>query len=174
MPDTLARTFRFQVKLFKAAEAEAGTSAATPPNAPGDNVKLGDGAFQECSGLEVEMDVQDYDEGGRNDGVIRQVGRAKYKTIVLKRGMFVPEGGKTVDSSLWKWLQDIVSGARPVARYNGVVEVMDPSGGSVLATWQFDRGLPAKITGPSLNGQTGEVAIEEIHIAHEGLRLVVT
>jgi hypothetical protein len=25
----------------------------------------GDGAFQECSGLEVEMDVQDYQEGGR-------------------------------------------------------------------------------------------------------------
>jgi len=34
------------------------------------------------------MDVQDYLEGGRNDGIIRRAGRAKYTNIVLKRGMF--------------------------------------------------------------------------------------
>jgi hypothetical protein len=28
-----------------------------------------------------------------------------------------------------------------------------------------------KIRGPELNAKTGEVAIEELHIAHEGLRL---
>ena len=48
---------------------------------------LADGAFQDCSGLEVEMDVQEYQEGGRNDGAIRQVGRVKLQNIVLKRGM---------------------------------------------------------------------------------------
>jgi len=42
----------------------------------------------------------------------------------------------------------------------------------VVARWQFDRGLPAKIRGPELNGKTGEIAIEELHIAHEGLRLL--
>jgi hypothetical protein len=36
----------------------------------------------------------------------------------------------------------------------------------------FERGLPARIAGPQLNAKTGEVAIEELHIAHEGLRLV--
>ena len=35
----------------------------------------------------------------------------------------------------------------------------------------FDRGLPAKISGPQLNAKSGEIAIEELHIAHEGLRL---
>jgi len=29
-----------------------------------------------------------------------------------------------------------------------------------------------KVSGPQLNAKTGEVAIEELHIAHEGLRLV--
>ena len=43
----------------------------------------------------------------------------------------------------------------------------------VAATWVFERGLPARIKGPDLNAKTGEVAIEELHIAHEGLRLVV-
>ena len=36
----------------------------------------------------------------------------------------------------------------------------------------FDRGLPSKVTGPALNAKTGEIAIEELHIVHEGLRLV--
>ena len=40
-----------------------------------------------------------------------------------------------------------------------------------MARWVFDRGLPSKVTGPSLNAKTGEIAIEELHIVHEGLRL---
>jgi len=43
---------------------------------------------------------------------------------------------------------------------------------TVRATWMFDRGLPAKIRGPELNAKTGEIAIEELTIAHEGLRLL--
>ena len=131
---------------------------------------LCDGAFQECSGLEVEMDVQEYLEGGRNDGVIRRVGRAKYSTIILKRGMFFSEKG-SVERSLWIWIQNVVAGVRPVARYNGTIKVLAADRRTV-ATWSFDRGLPAKIRGPELNAKTGEIAIEELHIAHEGLRLV--
>lgn len=115
------------------------------------------------------MDVQELLEGGRNDGVIRRVGRAKYSPIVLKRGMFYGEQS-SANRDLWNWLQDVVSGERPVARYDGSIEVMS-EGDKVAATWVFDRGLPAKIRGPELNARTGEVAIEELHIAHEGLRL---
>lgn len=136
----------------------------------GGGAALADGSFQECSGLEVEMDVQEYLEGGRNDGVIRRVGRAKYQNLVLKRGMFHPESG-TVNRDLWEWLQSIVSGERPVPRYDGVVEVLGV-GDEVVATWVFDRGLPVRLRGPELNARNGEIAIEELHIAHEGLRLV--
>jgi phage tail-like protein len=136
----------------------------------GGGAALADGSFQECSGLEVEMDVQEYLEGGRNDGVIRRVGRAKYQSLVLKRGMFYPDSG-TVNRDLWQWLQSIVSGERPVPRYDGVVEVLGV-GEEVVATWTFDRGLPVRLRGPELNAKTGEIAIEELHIAHEGLRLV--
>ena len=37
--------------------------------------------------------------------------------------------------------------------------------------WSFERGLPLKVVGPSLNARTGDIAVEELHIAHEGLRL---
>jgi phage tail-like protein len=133
---------------------------------------LGDGGFQECTGLEIDLDVQEYYEGGRNDGVVRRVGRAKYQNIVLKRGMFYGNSGG-VNQVLWNWLQGVATGTRPVSRYDGTVQVMSV-GDTVAATWTFDRGLPAKIRGPELNAKTGEVAIEELTITHEGLRLVTS
>jgi phage tail-like protein len=167
--DRFLRSFRFQVKLLQSQPIEAGSNV-DPPNLAPSGIALGDGAFQECGGLEVDMDVQEYLEGGRNDGVIRRTGRAKDQNIVLKRGMFFSSEDSGVNRELWNWLQDMVSGVR-VARYDGIVEVMS-TGDTVVARWVFDRGLPVKVTGPQLNARTGEVAIEELHVAHEGLRLV--
>jgi phage tail-like protein len=167
MADQLLRAFRFKVTLKRAAVA---SGSQAPPDRPV-GFELADGAFQECSGLEIEMDVQEYQEGGRNDATVRRVGRAKYSPILLKRGMFYSGNTGPANKSLWKWFQDVVSGVRPVERYDGTIEVMS-SGEDVSATWTFDRGLPMKIRGPELNAKTGEVAIEELHIAHEGLRLV--
>ena len=153
--DQLLTTFRFEVSFDRAA---------------GDGPQgLGDGGFQEVTGLEVEMDVAEYNEGGRNDGVIRRVGRAKYQTLVCKRGMFLPSDGDA-EPELWQWFQDVVGGVRPVRRYNGSVRVQDQAG-ETKATWRFVRALPAKIVGPQLNGKSGEVAVEELHLAHEGLLL---
>jgi phage tail-like protein len=152
----LLRAFRFQVTLLP-------TGGGTQRIAVG-------GAFQECSGLEVEMDVQEHLEGGRNDGVVRRIGRAKYTSLVLKRGMFHRPAGPA-NGELWQWMQDIVGGVRPARRYDGLVEVMSV-GQTVVARWAFSRGLPSKLTGPQLDAKTGGVAIEELHIAHEGLRLV--
>lgn len=167
MADQLLRSFRFKVTLSKSPAVQSGSQVLTDKPV---GTALGDGAFQECSGLEVEMDVQEYPEGGRNDGVIKRVGRAKYSAIVLKRGMFYGQSG-IANRDLWNWIQGVVAGERPVARYDGTIRVYS-SGENSAATWVFDRGLPLKIRGPELNAKTGEVAIEELHIAHEGLRLV--
>lgn len=132
--------------------------------------QLGDGGFQECTGLQIDMDVEELTEGGRNDGTVRLLGRGKYTNIVLKRGMLYPVGGTAV-SELWGWLQGLLSGQRPAVRYDGVIEVLDQASQKVVATWVFDRGVPARIVGPTLNARSGEIAIEELTIAHEGLRL---
>jgi len=153
----LAGTFNFRITLNR-------SDGSSPP--------LGDGGFQECTGLDIEMDVQELVEGGRNDGTVRLAGRGKYGNIVLKRGMLFPDDGE-VYSELWGWLQSILAGVRPVARYDGIIEVLSADGEDTVATWTFDRGLPSKIAGPQLNAKTGEVAIEELTIAHEGLRLSI-
>jgi phage tail-like protein len=144
--------------------------------APGADAQvLGDGGFCECGGLELEAEIRDYPEGGRNDGVVRGAGRAKLVPIVLKRGMLVGAGDR--GTALWDWLQGMVEGRLPIARYDGSVEVLGPAEGppdsdrTVVARWTFDSGLPSKVSGPVLNAKTGEVGIEELHILHEGLRL---
>jgi phage tail-like protein len=196
----LVQAFRFRVRLTRTAlpgrtgrpppDLQADPDAATPPaggrrapvestavtSPPGDPRtpppdQLGDGGFAECTGLDLEAEVRDLTEGGRNDGVIRRVGRVKPSTITLKRGMFVPAENGRADGALWEWLGGMVSGALPVPRYDGHVEVLDPTGQRVVAHWSFARGLPLKVTGPALNAKTGEVAVEELQIAHEGLRL---
>jgi phage tail-like protein len=153
--DVLLTTFRFEVSFDRVA---------------GDGPqRLGDGGFQEVSGLEVEMEVVDLEEGGRNDAVTRRIGRAKFQPLVCKRGMLGPAGGDA-DQALWQWFQDIVSGVRPVRRYDGSVRVQDQSG-STMAVWRFARAVPTKLVGPTLNAKTGDIAIEELHLAHEGLHL---
>lgn len=173
--DRFLRAFRFRVLLRRSPDEAAGLqptgeTAVAAQSAGG--TALGDGAFQEVSGLEVELEIKDHLEGGRNDGVIRQVGRAKYVPLVLKRGMFHAGSGGQLNRDLWAWLQSIAAGTRPLPRYDGLVEVCGRNLDEVVATWQFERGVPMRVRGPELNARTGEIAIEELHIAHEGLRLV--
>ena len=152
--DSLLRAFRFHVELTDARGAV-----------------FGDGAFQECSGLEIEQDVQEHLEGGLNDEVIKRVGRAKFQPLVLKRGMLFSQQGQ-IDGRLWRWIQDVVAGVRPVMRLGGTVQVMSVRD-EVVARWEFWKGLPGRLRGPELNAKTGEIAIEELHIAHQGLRLLL-
>lgn len=159
----IAPAFNFRVSLRRS----TGSGGADTPET------LTDGGFQECSGLEIAMDVTEQPEGGRNDGVVRLVGPGKYQPLVLKRGMFHTEDGPVL-AELWEWMQDILSFRRPSRRYDGVVEVLARAGGDdarVLATWTFTRGLPMKVVGPQLDAAKGALALEELHIAHEGLRL---
>ena len=172
--DLFLRAFRFKVTLRRSPDEAAGgqptgETEVADPSAGG--AERTDGAFQEVQGLEVELQITDLLEGGRNDGVVRQVGRAKYVPLVLKRGMFHSPQGQ-LDKQVWTWLQSIAAGLRPIPRYDGLIEVFGRHTDEVVATWQFERGVPARVRGPELNAKTGEIAIEELHIAHEGLRLV--
>lgn len=157
----LLQSFKFQITMTR--------SPSSGPAGIGSPARLGDGGFAECSGLDLEADIKEYLEGGRNNGVTRRVGRVKLQPLILKRGMFASSAAGYADTQLWQWLTAMVAGQLPIPRYDGIVQVGDPA--RPLARWIFTRGLPLKVAGPSLNARTGEIAIEELHIAHEGLSL---
>jgi len=120
------------------------------------------GGFSECSGLEMDMDIEEYKEGGNNGTVLRFPTRMKWTNIRLKRGM-------TMSNDLWLWHYGFAQGQ--VQRRDGIIVLQDEQQQPVQ-TWSFTRGLPVKWTGPSFNATQNAVAIEEIEIAHEGLTMV--
>jgi len=88
--------------------------------------------------------------------------------------MFYPsKGGVGEPANLWKWLQSVLSGvAAGGALRRPPFEVWSVGKNGGWRTWAFEpRAAGQGARGPELNGKTGEIAIEELHIAHEGLRL---
>jgi phage tail-like protein len=118
------------------------------------------GGFSEVSGLQVEIEVQDYREGGRNHYVHKLAGPAKYSSnLVLKRGV-------TDVKTLWDWYWDVIHGR--VTRKNVSVLLMDRAG-QEKRRWNFRCAYPVKWSGPDLKANSSEVAVESIELVHKGL-----
>ncbi|MBV7266247.1 phage tail protein [Erythrobacter ani] len=122
--------------------------------------------FSEVTGLEMTMAVEDYEAGGINDAVLKFPGRMRWNNLILKRGV-VGRRDQIDDSDLWTWCNDYLEGRG--VRKDGLITLHDAAGDPVHV-WSFLNGLPAKWVGPSLNAGRGEVAVETLEIAHEGIR----
>ena len=144
--------FNFTISMVTTASAGAFLQAVVgkPPA----------GGFSECSGLEMTIPAETYAEGGNNGTLLKFVGRTAWSNIKLKRGV-------VSSADLWRWHYDFVEGKG--RRRDGVISLLDERGKTVRV-WRFVRGLPVRWAGPALDAGQGQVAIEEIEIAHEGLR----
>ena len=153
--DNPLRGFRFQVD-FKEQMLTNETE--------GGEVVLCSGAFAECSGLEATMEPKIIKEGGRNWGVAQRAGRINFGAVVLKRGL-------TQTDDLWAWFNLVGEGAY-AQRLNVTITMFDQSGKGVFS-WTLLKALPTKFKAPDLNARNNEIAIEELHLAHEGLSRAV-
>jgi phage tail-like protein len=117
------------------------------------------GGFSDCGGLQLETEVQDFNEGGVNDHVRKFPTRTKQANLVLKRGV--------VDRVMWDWYSDFRNGK--IKFRNITVAVKDPTGGAEVMTWQFQQAFPCKFLGPELNAAQSSVAVETFELAHQGL-----
>ena len=118
------------------------------------------GYFTEVSGLNSELEVMTYNEGGKNDGVHKLPTRMKHPNLVLKRGV-------TTVKDLEEWCQDSFMGpARKeitLTMYNQQLEK--------LRTWSFKNAYPVKWTGPTFNVSQAAVATESLEIVHDGIQI---
>jgi phage tail-like protein len=117
------------------------------------------GGFSECSGLQMTLDVEDYEEGGSNGTILKLPKRVKWNPITLKRGV-------GTGTELWDWFYSFVTGHG--IRRDGVITLRNARR-EPHSVWVFVRGMPTRWDGPSLNGVQSQVAIESIEIVHEGL-----
>jgi phage tail-like protein len=115
--------------------------------------------FTECTGLEMTLETEDYNEGGNNGTVLKFPKRMKYGEITLKKG-------QTNRTELFDWCYGFTQGR--VQRKDGVITLRSAEQKAVMA-WGFRRALPTNYKCPSMNAHQSAVAIESITIAHEGL-----
>ena len=117
--------------------------------------------FTEASGLQLEIEVFEYTEGGVNSFVHKLPGRTKVGNLTLKRGM-------TNSKAFLEWISNVALGK--IERKN-VSIVMFSAKGDELMRWNFDGMYPIKWTGPQYQASGNAAAIESLELAHSGLQL---
>ena len=134
-----------------------------------------------CTGLESEVKVFEYPEGGLNTHLLKFPERCSLKNITIKRGL-------TQSYDLYDWYLDVASGSfdhdnqRPAGSgTSGLgnendqsvdkkisISLIDSSG-ETLKEWVLRRAFPVKWVGPEFKATDNVVAFESIELAHEGL-----
>jgi phage tail-like protein len=117
--------------------------------------------FSDVSGLGHEVNYSEYREGTDRTNTVRKVANTfKLDEVTLKRGLV----GST---EIFAWIKAVREGQYQPRSVTIVVldEAGDPALEIVLA-----RAQPKKWVGPTLAAKGGgEVAMEELHLVHEGI-----
>lgn len=123
-----------------------------------DNLEVG--GFTEVTGLQVEIELHDYREGGANEAMRRFAGPVKYPSnLILKHGIMDAE-------VLWNWQREVMRGT--IQRRNAAIVLLD-SAGHDRRRWVFQDVCPVRWSGPDLRAGTAEVAVETLELTHRGL-----
>jgi len=154
-----------------------GGEAVSTRSGVGDEVL---GAFSEISGLEATMEHKVVRQAGVNYGARMLAGPVNFGTVILKRGI-------ARSQTLWRWWSlfagaDDVADGRPIQKNRsdvliGLITIPAPSEGNenpqrtVAMGWRLKNAMPVKFRVGDLNAKGADVAVEELHIVHEGLHV---
>jgi len=118
------------------------------------------GGFSEVTGLQIEIEVEPYREGGLNEFLHLRAGPTRYPSnLVLRHGL-------TDADTLWRWLRNVSRGI--VERHNGSIVLLN-NAGEEKWRWNFIEAYPVRWTGPQLRAGIAAVALESLELAHRGL-----
>jgi len=118
------------------------------------------GGFSQVSGLQSEIQMTPYREGGLNGYTHQLPGPTTYPPLVLMHGL-------TAQDTLWSWYHEVSQGR--IRRKNGTIMLLDRQQSPVI-WWNFYRAFPVKWVGPQLDAsQATAVAVEQIELVHAGL-----
>jgi phage tail-like protein len=128
-----------------------------------DGVEIG--RFAEVTGLQVDIEVATWQEGGENGYIHQFPGRIKWPNIVLKRG-FVN------NDALFEWAmassgEKFAANGSKLTRRGGEITSLG-SNDKVLRSWAFKECFAVRWNGPSFNVTGNDPLVEEIEIAHHG------
>ena len=119
------------------------------------------GGFTECSGLQVETEVEEHREGGLNEFSHKLPKGTKYGTITLKRGFL-----ETTD--LWDWNQKVIAG-QTKQRKNLSIILLDSMGNDKVR-WNVFAALPVKWSSSEFKSDGNTVMVETLELVHHGFK----
>jgi|SRR6476469_734204 len=121
-------------------------------------------SFRECSGLGFTIKADKRHEGGVNNQQRIILGQAEFTDVTLKRGM-------TDDLRVfWGWISDTLNNKKNKKRRNVNILVFNQAG-ETRQCWTLIAAVPVSWKAPALKADANEVAIEELTIAYEGVKV---
>lgn len=124
------------------------------------------GRFTEVDGLQIELEVESYTEGGNNEFVHQFASRLNWPNLTFKRGV-------TNDDALLAWFDASVGTHtlrdEAVERGTAAVTLLG-SNGQRLRTWNLYDAMPVRWSGPTLANSATEIPTEELEVTHHGFR----
>jgi phage tail-like protein len=119
--------------------------------------------FQEVSGLDVEMEMDTFMEGGQNRFTWRLPKRARYSDLVLKRGMFMGSG-------IVLWCQNAFENFvfEPT---NLIIALLNDAHVPVQA-WYVVNAIPKKWSISNFNAQENSVVVESITLSYQFFNVI--
>jgi phage tail-like protein len=120
------------------------------------------GGFSDVSGLGREVNYSDYRNGNEKFNTPRKVANTyKQEDVTLKRGLIGSQ-------KAFQWLVAVGQGGEYLPKQVSIT-LLDESRKPV-ATFRLRNAQPKKWVGPTLAAKGGgDVAMEELHLAHEGI-----
>lgn len=134
-------------------------------------VNLGDGVtegpqagFQELSAIGMEVTVSEYRNGNsKENSVLKMTGMNKSADVTLKRGLIG-------SLNLYEWLDKIRNGDQSQRR-DVTIQMQNEDHTDVVMTWTLSNARVIKINYGPLNAKGTDVAMEEVVIAYERLKI---
>ncbi|MEG4347794.1 phage tail protein [Microcoleus sp. A003_D6] len=123
------------------------------------------GGFSEVTGLESEIELESYQEGGVNGYSHQFPRRTRYPNLVLSHGL-------TSNDTLWTWYQSTTQGN---IQLKNVTIILLTRQQIPVMLWNFKNAYPVKWCGPTFNAShANEVAVERLELIHQGIDKPVT
>lgn len=117
-------------------------------------------AFQEVSGIESQIETEEYREGGNN--LVYYLPKSiKHSNLSLKRGI------ADSDSTLVKWCHTTLESqlAKPIEPKTISVRLLNENG-NPCRVWVFYNAYPVKWKVDGFNSTKNDIAIEEIEFCY--------
>lgn len=119
-------------------------------------------SFSECSGFGVNLKREAYLEGGVNNQQRIVVGHAEFDDITLKRGM-------SDSQTFWHWIVNTLTSLKKERRNVNIV--LFNQAGETMQCWTLIGSIPVSWKAPAFQADGSSMAIEELTLAYEGLKL---